>query len=191
MVDPVDTPAASGWRRRPLGLAWVIAVLVVPLLLAVIGYGTAHRSQPAGLPELTEAASPPAATPPGLSVVTVTRDRDTITIQGELPSGAAKRALLDAVVVSVPEVVVVDTIDINPDVTALDFAKAGPVFAAAAKITDFGVAVSGRTVTLTGTAASEQEENAVEDAALAAWAPDVNIDDRMDIAGPVPPAPRP
>lgn len=193
--DAKEAPAntqwrkATAWYRRPPGLAWLIAVVLIPLLLGVIGYSLTHRSGPeAGgpsgpLPTLTETRSnvPPAA-PPGLALapLSIVRNGDEITLDGEMPSAAAKRVLLDAVIASVGEDVnIIDRLGINPDVKALDFSSAGPVFRAAAGIPDFALVVNGDTVTLTGTAAAEADQNAVEDAAVHAW-PHVNIVDNIE-----------
>ncbi len=49
---------------------------------------------------------------------------------------------------------IIDNLGVNPDIKALDFSKAGPVFEAAATIPDFSLTVNGDTVTLAGTAAT-------------------------------------
>lgn len=187
-TDPDETPNAPvGTRshravklyRRPLGVAWVVAAVLIPLLLAAIGYGV-HQSRHAALPQLTETGTP-SSTPSGFSVVSITRKGDQITMQGELPSVDARNAL-DDVIGSVQGVDVIDTIEIKPGVKGLDFSKAGPVFTAASSIPDFGLSVSGETVTLTGTPPSMEVNDAVLAAAIAAW-PEVSIDNVMSITG--------
>lgn len=189
-----DAPVATGlrkstgWYRRPPGLAWLIGVVLIPLLLAVIGYSVHDRSQPEAvepsgpLPTLNETSGVPLAPPPGLALapLSIVRDGDTITLDGEMPSAQAKRVLLDTVIASVgQDVNVIDNLEINPDVKALDFSSAGPFFDAAAGIPDFTLGVDGDTVTLTGTAAVQADQDAVEGAAVTAW-PYVNIVDNIE-----------
>ncbi len=57
---------------------------------------------------------------------------------------------------------------------APDFSALGGVFSVTPNIPDFSLVVDGGTLTLTGTAPSDSERAAVEEAAAAAW-PDVLI----------------
>lgn len=205
MPDSDETPATTQWRqasklyRRPLGLAWLIGAVVIPLLLAAIGYGAFDRSRvevtgPAGfLPTLTQSELPGGVpklpTPPGLSLApaSITRDGNDITLSGEFPDQAARDSLLDAVVAAVgSNANVIDNLTINPNVKSLDFSNSEPVFKAAATIPDFALSVSGDTITLAGTAASANQDDAVEQAAENAW-PNLNIVDTMEIKGPITP----
>ena len=51
MAGSDETPETTQWRRtskfyrRPPGLAWLIGLVVLPLLLAVIGYDELDRTQ--------------------------------------------------------------------------------------------------------------------------------------------------
>lgn len=182
-----------GYYRRPPGVVWLIGAALIPLLLAVIGYGMTDRSsrsqaaEPGGpLPTLSEHPVPeiPPAPPPGLALapLAITRGDSGITLDGQFPTAQAKRVLLDMVIESVgDDVNVFDNIEIIPDVKALDFSSAEPFFTAAADIPDFGLDINGDTVTLTGTAATPEDHNAVQGAATKAW-PDVNIVDRIEVA---------
>ncbi|HYB39252.1 MAG TPA: OmpA family protein [Mycobacterium sp.] len=205
MTGSDETPATTEWRRaskfyrRPLGVSWLIGLVVIPLLLGAIGYGAFDRSRPAAtgptgaLPTLTE-TKPPAALPnpptvPALSLapLSITRKGNDIILTGDFPDEAAKRALVNALKSSVgPGVTILDMLGINPNIDALDFSDAGPVFDAAASIPDFNLTVKGDTITLDGTAASADQEDAVETAAEDAW-PNLNIVDKMEIKGPVTP----
>ncbi|MBV8863547.1 MAG: hypothetical protein JO082_14195 [Mycobacterium sp.] len=196
-------PDATEWRststfyRRTPGVAWLIGLVVIPLLLAVIGYGEVDRSgseatgPTGGLPTLNT-PSPPRGAPktptiPAVSLtpVSIIRSGDDIKLSGDFPSAEAKASLLDAVKASFgPNVKIVDKLRINPDVTSLDFSNAATIFNAAASIPDFGLSVKGDTVTLSGTARSGAQQEAVEQAANAAW-PNLNIVDTMEINGPV------
>ena len=54
-----------------------------------------------------------------------------------------------------PNINITDKIRVNPDVNSLDFSNAGAVFKAAASVPDFGLAVKGDTITLSGTPGRE------------------------------------
>ncbi|BBZ12269.1 channel-forming protein ArfA/OmpATb [Mycobacterium branderi] len=190
--EAAETTQAAKFYRRPLGVPWLIALVVIPLLLAAIGYGLSERTRsqttgptgalPTLAPPTSAGASPSAPTIPPISLApaSITRNGKDITLRGEFPDEKAKRALLDAVIASVgSEANVIDNLGINPDVNALDFSDAEPVFKAAASIPDFSLSVSGDTVTLTGTAASVDQADAVLQAADDAW-PNLNIDNQIE-----------
>ena len=202
MAGSDEAPEATEWRptsrfyRRTPGLAWLIGLVVIPLLLAVIGYGEVDRSRsqvtgPTGaLPTLNApgpGGTPKTPTIPAVSLtpVSIIRSGNDITLSGDSPSPKAKASLLDALKASFgPNVNIIDNLRINPDVTSLDFSNAAPIFKAAASIPDFGLSVKGDTVTLTGTAGSGAQQEAIEQAADAAW-PNLNIVDTMGINGPI------
>jgi peptidoglycan-binding protein ArfA len=194
-----EAPETTEWRRtskfyrRFPGLPWLISLIVIPLLLAVIGYGGQDRSRsevtgPTGtLPTLNAPMPGGRPTIPALSLtpVSIIRSGNDIKLTGDFPSPEAKTSLLDALKASFgPNVNIIDKLRINPDVTSLDFSHAAPIFKAAASVPDFGLAVKGDTVTLTGTAGSGAQQEAIEQAANAAW-PNLNIVDTMGINGPV------
>lgn len=205
MASSDEAPETTDWRRtakfyrRPPGIPWLIALVVIPLLLAAIGYGVVDRNrsqqnEPTGaLPTLAPPSSggaePTAPTIPPLTLApaSIVRHDNDITLRGEFPDAKAKAALLDAVIASVgPHANVIDLLGINPDVNSLDFSDAGPVFDAAASIPDFSLVVSGDTITLAGTAASIEQADAIEQAAEDAW-PNLNLVDKIAISGPITP----
>lgn len=205
MADSDEAHEATEWRRtskfyrRPPGLAWLIGLVVIPLLLGVIGYGLLDRSRsenngPTGaLPTLSAPKPSPGAsnkpTIPALSLtpVSITRSGNDIKLSGDFPSPPAKQSLVDAVKASFgSDVHIIDDLRINPNITALDFSNSAPVFKAAASIPDFSLSVKGDTITLSGTASSGDQDDAVEQAADAAW-PNLNIVDTMAVNGPVMP----
>jgi peptidoglycan-binding protein ArfA len=202
MAGSDEAPETTEWRRaskfyrRPPGLPWLIGLVVIPLLLGVIGYGEVNRNRsevngPTGpLPTLSAPSGPsnaPVIPVLSLAPLSITRSGNNITLHGDLPSAAAKASLLDAIKASgVPNVNIVDKLRVNPDVNSLDFSNSGPVFKAAASISDFNLAVKGDTITLSGTAESGDQQEAVEQAANVAWR-NLNIVDTMAISGPVMP----
>ena len=204
---PTKWRRTSKFYRRPPGLPWLIGLVLIPLLLGVIGYDELDRTRshvngPTGaLPTLNvptpHGGAPKTPTIPSVSLspVSITRIGNDIKVSGDLPSPEAKASLLEALKAGFgPNVNLINNLRINPDITSLDFSHATALFKAAASVPDFGLAVKGDTVTLTGTAGSGDQQEAIEQAADAAW-PNLNIVDTMGINGPVtssePPSPAP
>ncbi len=107
---------------------------------------------------------------------------------GDIPDDTAKAALMKALSDGLgPGVNVVDKTRINPDIKALDFANAGPIFTASAPIADFSLTVDADTVTLAGTTTSADQKNAIDQAATHTWS-NLNVVDKIVVNGPVPPS---
>jgi peptidoglycan-binding protein ArfA len=213
MAGSDDAPEVTQWlrtskfyRRLP-GLPWLIGLVAIPLLLAVIGHGEQGRTRiemngPTGaLPTLIapkpSGGAPNTPTIPAVSLapVSITRSGNDIKLSGDTPTVSAKESLLAALKEGFgPDINIVDNLRINPDINSLDFSNAATVFKAAASVPDFGLAIKGDTITLIGTTASGGQQDAIEQAADAAW-PNLNIVDTMGIGGPVtasaPPGPAP
>lgn len=202
MADSDKATETTEWRRvakfyrRPLSVPWLIGLIVIPLLLAAIGYGVTDRTRsessgtvgqlPTLAPPASREASPTAPTIPPISLapLSVTRNGKDITLRGDFPDAKAKAALLDGVIASVGSTAnVIDYLGINPDVNSLDFSDAAAVFKAAASIPDFRLTVAGDTVTLAGTAATADQADAVLQAADDAW-PNLNIDNQIETRSP-------
>ena len=213
MAGSDDASEATQWRRtskfyrRAPGLPWLIGLIVIPLLLAVIGYGELDRTRaedngPTGaLPTLNapkpSGGAPNTPTIPAVTLapVSITRSGNDVKLSGDMPSPEAKESMLAAVKEGFgPDINIIDGVRINPDITSLDFSNAAAVFKAAASVPDFGLTVKGDTITLIGTAGSGGQQDAIEQAADAAW-PNLNIVDTMGVGGPVtasaPPGPAP
>lgn len=184
---------ASRFYRRPPGLGWLLGLLAVPLLLGAIGYHAlpkTHVSAPSvGVPTVSAPSLPnaslnaPNVNAPTLSFapLSVIRNGNDITLRGDLPDGAARASLLDALKgVYGPGVNLVDNTDIKSGVSTPDASSLGAVFKAAAPIPNFNFKLDGDTLTLTGTAASDQEKAAVEAAAKAAW-PNMKIANEIQV----------
>ncbi|HME78347.1 MAG TPA: OmpA family protein [Mycobacterium sp.] len=213
MAGSDEAPEATRWRRtskfyvRFPRLLWLIGLVVIPLLLAVIGYGEASRTGPkfngptGALPTLNvpkpSGGAPGTPTIPAvmLAPVSITRSGNDIKLSGDMPTVEAKESLLAALKSGFgPDINIVDNVRLNRDITSLDFSNAAGVFKAAASVSDFGLAIKGDTLTLIGTTGSGGQQDAIEQAADAAW-PNLNIVDTMGIGGPVtasaPPGPAP
>lgn len=156
--------------------------MVIPLLIAVIGYEVSARP-PSG--RVSSAPSTSAGAPKfSLAAFSMTRNGDSVTVTGDLPDDSAKATLLKVLNDALgPGVNIVDEIRIDPAVDALDFAKARPVFSDSASIADFAVTVSSDTVTLAGTAASPNQKNTVAADAKRIWS-NLNIVDSLAVSVP-------
>ncbi len=190
--------ATTGSRRAPefhrpsLGLPWLIALVVIPLLIAAIGYGAFERHPsahgPAGAHPKVTPSSRSGAPKFSLAPLSITRNGNNISVSGDFPDDTAKAALMKALGGSLaPGVGIIDQIHINPTVVALDFSNAGPIFRDSASIPDFSLTASGVTVTLAGTAASQDQKTTVEQEAAHTWS-NLNVVGKLAVNAPVTPA---
>jgi peptidoglycan-binding protein ArfA len=169
-------------------------LVVIPLLIAAIGYGVYDRPRSGGRPNAAVPSLTPSNKPgaPKLSLapLSISRSGNNITLSGDFPDDSAKAALMKSLQGPLgPGVNIIDQIKINPNVDALDFANAGPIFKDSVSITDFNLTVNGDTVTLAGTAASTDQKNTIDLAATHTWS-NLNVVDRLVVNGlPAPPGP--
>jgi peptidoglycan-binding protein ArfA len=184
-------------RRRSLGLPWLIGLVVIPLLIAAVGNGAFERLRsghgPAGAPPAIASSSKPGKPPLSLAPLSIARNGNGITLTGDFPDDSAKAVLTKVLKNALPAGVdIVDQIRINPNVDALDFSNAGPVFKNSASITDFNLTVDGDSITLIGTAASQDQKTTIEREAVHTWS-NLNVVDQLAVDGsappPAPPAP--
>jgi len=123
-----------------------------------------------------------------LAALSISRSGNNITLSGAFPDESAKAALIKALQGSLPpDVNIVDQTHIDPNIKALDFSNAVPVFKDSASIADFNLTVDGDTVTLSGTATSQDQKNVVAQEATGTWS-NLNVVDKLVVNGPVPPA---
>ena len=188
--DARVSATATEWRResryyrRTPGLGWLLGLLLIPLLLGLIGWGTL------GKPKVSVSTPSVSVTAPSLSVpslsfapLSIIRNGNDFTVTGDLPDLSAKTSLLDALKAALgPGVNLIDKLNIKAGVSAPDFSGLGALFKAAIDIPDFNFDLSGDTVTLTGTAPSEEVKAAVEAAAKAAW-PNVTVVNKIEVKG--------
>ena len=209
MADPEEIRTTTEWRRdsrfyrRPPGLGWLLSLLLIPLLLGALGYATRDRSadidMTAPTVDATATLTAPTVTAPTVNVpglsfapLSITRNGNDWTLSGDLPDAAAKTSLLDSLRASLGGGAnLIDNVNISAGVNAPDFSGLGDLFKAAVDIPDFNFNLEGDTVTLTGTAPSEEAKAAVEAAAKAAW-PDLTIVNNIRVTTGAPaPAPAP
>jgi peptidoglycan-binding protein ArfA len=178
----------KGAPMRSLGLPWLIGLLVIPLLIAAIGYG-AWGPQSASNPLATVGPSgKPGAPKVNLAPLSIVRGANGITLSGNVPDDSAKAILLKTLKGSLPAGVnIVDQIQLNPSIDALDFSHAGPIFKDSASIPDFSFSVDGDTITLAGTAGSQNQKNTVEGEVKHTWS-HLNVVDNLTVNGPTPSA---
>lgn len=167
--------------ERP-GLPWLIALLVIPLLIATIGYEVSARPPSV---RVSSAPSTSAGAPKfSLAAFSMVRNANSVTLSGDFPDESAKAALLKVLTGALPAGLnIVDQIRIDPAVDALDFAKAKPVFSDSASIADFALTVGGDTITLAGTAASPEQKNTIDTDAKRIW-PTLNVVDNLVVNAP-------
>lgn len=187
-----DSPGVAEPARRPVGLPWLIALVVIPLLIAIVGSagvdGQRSATGTGAVPTLAP-TSKPAAPKLSLAPLSIARSGNDFTVSGEFPDESAKAALFNALNGALPPGVnVVDEIHLNAQVDALDFAKAAPLFRDCSSIPDFSLTVSGNTITLAGTAASQDQKGAVTQDAVRTWS-NLTVVDRLAVSAPVPSPP--
>ncbi|OBI35073.1 hypothetical protein A5708_11000 [Mycobacterium colombiense] len=156
--------------------------MVIPLLMAAIGYEVSARS-PSG--SVSSAPSTGAGAPKlSLAAFSMVRNGNSVTLTGDFPDESAKAALLKVLTGALPPGLdIADQIRIDPAVDALDFAKAKPVFSDSASIADFALTVGGDTITLAGTAASPAQKNTIDTDAKRIWS-NLNVVDNLVVNAP-------
>ena len=205
MSDSGDTRTITGWRpaakfyRKPPGLGWLLAVVAVPLLLGLIGWSAMDRSgggtaltlpsvDPAATlsaPGANAAAPTPKTSAPNLTFapLAITRNDNDITLTGDLPDDAAKTALVDQLRAQFgPHVNLIDNLALKPDASTPDPGALGSVIAAGAvSIPDFAFTLDDDTLTLTGTAPTDDVKAAIEAAAQTAW-PNLKVTNNIQLS---------
>lgn len=180
------TNAAAGrarfYRRTP-GAGWLVALIVVPLALGLIGTGGLGEPDKLALPPPVLSASPTltpangARTSVVLAPLSLQRSGDDVVLSGQVPDELSRTFALDRARTVLPGTNVVDLLSVIHGVTAVDLAGLDDVLTASAALPDFGIDIDGGNVVLTGTAPSEQIATRVEDAVQAAWPDLVVVDD--------------
>ena len=172
---------ATQWRResryyrRSPGWGWLLGLLLIPLLFGWLGWGAVKPTAAVGLPGATTTA--PAASLPALNLapLSIVRNGKDFTLTGDLPDLSVKDRLLSELKATLgPGVNLIDKLAVKAGVNAPDLSGVSPVFKAANDIADFNFNLVGETLTLAGTAPSDEVKAGVETAAKAAW-PNVRV----------------
>ncbi|WP_059016895.1 OmpA family protein [Mycobacterium sp. M26] len=193
--------SATEWRResryfrRSPGLGWLLGLLLIPLLLGLIGWGTLNKAPTVNVSTPSVSITAPSLSVPSLNFapLSILRNGNDFTLTGDLPDLSIKTSLLDSLKAALGSGVnLIDKLNIKAGVSVPDFSGLGALFKAAIDIPDFSFDLSGGTVTLTGTAPSEEVKVAVGAAATAAW-PNVTVVNNIEVkaAGPSSSAPAP
>jgi peptidoglycan-binding protein ArfA len=199
-----DWRTESRFYRRKPGAAWLLAFLAIPALLALIGWGGSDRanrsdelalpsvnpsatlSVPASVPSATGTAAPVGGFPPW----SITRSGNNLTVSGELPDEDTKTGLLSVLAQVMPGANIIDQFTVTPGVEAPDAAALGGLFSAVIGIPDFELKLDGDTVTLTGTAPSEEFKASAEEYAKTSW-PNVKVVNNIQVVAASPTASAP
>jgi peptidoglycan-binding protein ArfA len=120
--------------------------------------------------------------------MSIVRTGNGFTMTGELPDEGLKTSLPTTIRQAMPGANVVDDLTVKPGVKVPEIAGLGSLFGSALEIPGFGAKLVGDTVTLTGTAPSEDAKAAAESAATATW-PNVPVANDIRVAGASGPAP--
>lgn len=195
-------------RRRP-GIGRLLALVVVPLLLALVGWGVtacAKSDEPRANPSGSLNVSSTGAAGPGGTVddrkfgpMSIVRVGTGFTLTGEFPDAATKASLVQSIGQAMPGAKIIDQLTVNPAVKAPEFSALGALFGTALDITGFSSTLQGDTLTLAGTAPAVDVKAAAAAAAGVSW-PNVKIvnDIRVEAPGttsaspaPSPPPPHP
>ena len=175
----------SRWYRRSPGLGWLLGLLLIPLLFGWLGWGAFKPKVNISAPSISVTA--PSLSVPGMNLapLSILRNGNDFTLTGELPDLATKNSLMTALKGALGSGVnLIDKLTVKSGITAPDLSGITPEFTAAADITDFGFNLVGDTLTLTGTAPSDEVKAGVEAAAKAAW-PTVQVVNNITVKGAV------
>ncbi|MCW1957764.1 MAG: OmpA family protein [Mycobacterium sp.] len=181
---------ATEWRtesryyRRSPGWGWLLGLLLIPLLFGWLGWGAMKPK--VDLPSVSVSAPSVSVPSLNLSPLSILRNGRDFTLTGILPDLATKNSLLSTLKAALGGGVnLIDKIDIEAGAKAPGFDGLAALLKAAGDIGDFRFTVEGGTLTLTGTAPSQDVKDAVEAAAQAGW-PNMQIINNITIQGAAP-----
>ncbi len=178
--------AESRYYRRAPGWGWFLGLLLVPLLFGWLSWGALKPPATISAPSVNVTA--PNVSMPSLnfSPLSILRSGNDFTLSGILPDLSVKNSLLTTLKAALGGGAnLIDKTDIAAGANAPNFDGFGSLLSAAADIPNFQFTVEGATMTLSGTAPSEEVKDAVEAAARAGW-PDVEIINTITLAGAAP-----
>lgn len=176
MSHPPPSSEVTGRYRRPPALWLWLALLLIPLLLALLSWFLrGDDDQPAQAPP----AAPPATTQPtGAATeeaqqgepVSVSGDGETVTVAALVPDEQSRQDLLDTVSEGAGEAEVVDETEVADDIRVTDYAGLSALLSTVAgTYQDYDITVEDDAVTVTGTAPRSEDVEAAEEAAQSAF----------------------
>ena len=196
-----DWRTESRFYRQKPGVGWLVVFLVIPALLALIGWGGQDRAADAGLlmlpsvdPSATLSAAPTSPTTSETTVPaggyppwSITRNGNGLSLAGEVPDAETKTGLVDVLGQVMPGALIDDKLTVTPGVRTPDAAALGGLFSAVVGIPDFDLKLDGETVTLSGTAPAEAIKASAEEYAKTSW-PNVKVVNNIEVTGATPTA---
>jgi len=185
--DARVTATTTGWRtesryyRRSPGWGWLLGLLLIPLLFGWLGWSAIKPQADISAPSIT--ATAPSVPGMKFSPLSLLRNGKDWTLTGIMPDLASKNSLLAAMKAALGGGVnLIDKIDIAAGATVPDFGGLAALLKAAADIGDFRYTVDRDTLTLTGTAPTQEIKDAVGAAANAGW-PNLQIVNNIAVKG--------
>lgn len=190
--DAKVSATATEWRtesryyRRSPGWGWLLGLLLIPLLFGWLGWGALKPKVTVSAPSISVTAPSVSVPSLNLSPLSILRNGRDFTLSGILPDLASKNSLLSAMKAALGgDVNLIDRIEVAAGAKAPGFDGLGALLKAAVDVPDFHFTVEGGTLTLTGTAPSEDVRSAIEAAAKAGW-PNLEIINNITIKGAAP-----
>lgn len=190
--DAKVSATATEWRtesryyRRSPGWGWLLGLLLIPLLFGWLGWGAMKPKVTVSAPSISVTAPSVSVPSLNLSPLSILRNGRDFTLSGILPDLASKNSLLSAMKAALGgDVNLIDRIEVAAGAKAPGFDGLGALLKAAVDVPDFHFTVEGGTLTLTGTAPSEDVRSAIEAAAKAGW-PNLEIINNITIKGAAP-----
>ncbi len=193
-LSTTASATATEWRtesryyRRPPGWGWLLGLLLIPLLFGWLGWGALKPKADISPPDLSApsiSASVPSVAAPSLnfSPLSILRNGRDFTLSGILPDLSSKNALMAAMKTALgPSVNLIDKLDVAAGAVPPSFDGLDAVLKAAGDVPDLHFTVQGSSLTLTGTAPTEEVKAAVESAAKAGW-PNVQVINNIVVKG--------
>lgn len=180
---------ATEWRtesryyRRSPGPGWLLGLLLIPLLFGWLGWGALKPKVDVTAPSIGVTAPNVSLPSLNFSPLSIVRNGKDFTLTGILPDLASKNSLIAALKAALGGGVnLIDKVDIAAGANAPTFDGMAGLLKAAGDIGDFRFTVEGGTITLNGTAPSEEVKAAVEAAAKAGW-PNVEVVNNIIVKG--------
>ena len=185
---------ATEWRtesrfyRRSPGWGWLLGLLLIPLLFGWLSWGAVKPKVDVSAPGVSTpsvSASMPSVGAPSLNLspLSILRNGRDFTLSGILPDLSSKNALMAAMKTALgPSVNLIDKLDVAAGAVPPSFDGLGAVLKAAGDIPNFHFTVKGTSLTLTGTAPTDEVKAAAESAAKAGW-PNVGVINNIVVKG--------